>query len=113
MDQNKIYFFGYGANRDAQKISKVLGKTPIYHIGAELEGYQLVYQTLDQIPDPPRKLLEAAWGNTFKAYTINQGSGVVGGVVWEFEPEDLVVMKKWEFDGVWRQFIPVKIKASD
>ena len=113
MDTSKIYFFGYGANRDASKISKVLGKVPPFHFGAILENYSLFYQTLEQIPDPPKKILESAWGPAFKAYTLNPGQGIVAGIVWELEASDLQIIKDWEFDGIWREIIQVKVKSFD
>jgi len=113
MNQDKIYFFGYGANRDVQKIGKILGKTPVSCTGAILEGYSLFYQKLEQIPDPAKGFLRSAWGEDFKAYTINPGSGITAGVIWEITKEDLEIIKKWEFDGIWRQVINIEIKTFE
>lgn len=113
MQEDKIYFFGYGAYRDVQRISKILGHTPAFYSGAILTNFSLYYQSLNQIPLPAKKILSEAWGPEFKAYTIGSGNGIVAGVVWEITQADLELIKKWEFEGVWREIININVKTFD
>jgi hypothetical protein len=113
MEQNKTYFFGYGAYRDAQKIGKILGHVPPSCTGAIVGGYSLFYQTLEQIPAPAGTILKNVWGSDFKAYTINPGAGIVAGVLWEIDQTDLNAIKEWEFTGTWREIISVKTQTFD
>jgi len=110
---NKILFFGYGANRSKSKINQIIGGEPGSGMGAIIEGYRLAYQSLDQIPEPAKTNLQKTWGNDFKAYTLKEGEGVVGGVLWEISEEDFQKIKEWEYIGVWRELIEVDIKTSD
>lgn len=32
--------------------------------------------------------------------------------MYELEKKDFEVFKKWEFDGIWREFVEVSVKAS-
>lgn len=110
---NTVYFFGYGANRDYYKLKEILGKEPKGGKGAILEGFDLAYQTLDQIPEVPRSFLQKVWGDIFRSYTLKKGTGCVSGVVWELEPEDVEKLKEWEFVGKWREIVSVPVKTSD
>lgn len=108
----KVLFFGYGAYRNKGKISQVLGHNPGEGVGAVLEGYVLVYQTIDQLPESLREFFRGVYGNDFRAYTIRKGEGVVSGMLWEINDEDLVTLKKWEFEGIWREVVEVTVKSS-
>ena len=49
----KILFFGYGANKDVNRLKEILGKYPEDGQGAILENYNLAVQNLSQIPPLP------------------------------------------------------------
>lgn len=91
----------------------MFGKEIKARSGAVLENAYLAYQVLDQIPQPPRDILERVWGRNFKCYTARTGEGQIAGVVWELDEEDLKTLKEWEFIGEWRELVQVKVKASD
>lgn len=110
---NDIYFFGYGSYRDPQKLIKLLGKMPVLYSGSIIEGFSLNYQNLIQIPEKVNKILNNVWGQNFKSYTIHPQNGIVSGVVWKITKEDLSIIKEWEFDGIWREFIKVKTKCAN
>lgn len=108
---DSVLFFGYGANRQREKITQVIGKDPGTEIGAILEGYQLAYQSVDQVPQPAQDLLVKLYGNEFKAFTLKEGNGIVQGCVWTISKEDFEKIKEWEFIGVWRELVNVKVKT--
>jgi hypothetical protein len=110
----KVLFFGYGAYRNKNKLAQVLGHTLGEGVGAVLEGYVLVYQTLNQLPANIGEFLRGVYGNDFKAYTIRKGSGVVSGIIWEITNEDLEIIKKWEFIPLspWREIVGINLKSS-
>jgi hypothetical protein len=110
---NNIYFFGYGSYRDPQKLIKLLGKMPVLYSGSIIEGYKLSYQNLNQIPKQVSKILNSVWGQNFRSYTINQQGGIVSGIVWKITPNDLEIIKEWEFDGIWREFITINAKCAN
>jgi len=89
----KILFFGYGANKDVNRLKEILGKYPEGGQGAILENYNLAVQNLSQIPPLAQQILKRVWGNNFQAYTICRGNGFVEGRVWLIEEEDLEKIK--------------------
>jgi hypothetical protein len=108
-----IYFFGYGANRSKTRLRDILGHDPLGGKSAILSNSTLAIQTLDQIPDEPRQVLEKVWGEKFRSYTVKDGKGEVVGVVWQLDEHDLDLLKKWEYIGEWRQLAEVKVKTAD
>lgn len=108
----KILYFGYGANRSSQKIFEILGKEPGGGNSAVLEGFNLYTQTLSQIPEKPRSILEKVWGGEFRSYTLKKGEGSVAGVLWELDEDELKKLQEWEFVGYWKEMIQVPIKTS-
>ncbi len=107
----KTLYFGYGVTREPQMIAAILGKseTELIGIPATLEGYNLVIQRLDQVPDAinhnapipisPRTILKGSWGNDYVSYEIRQGpEGNVSGMVWELTPDERERIKDWELN---------------
>jgi len=95
----KVIFFGYGANKDYYRLREILGKDLKGGESAMLEGFSLATQSLKNISEPPRRILNKVWGDSFHAYTIKRGSGIVAGKAWVLEEEDLEKIKQWEFVG--------------
>lgn len=111
-----VLFFGYGTYRDREKIKRIIGKDPGEGEDAVLEGYDLLIQTLDQIPQTARKILEKAWGEKFRAYTIREGKGIVIGKIWKLDTTDIEKIKDWEFmngSEQWRELIAVTVKSKN
>lgn len=107
-----ILFFGYGANKSRSKIQQIIKRDPGTGIGAVLEGYTLNTQSLNNIPENPRKIIFQLYGSEFKSYSIKKGDGIVLGVIWETTPEELELIKDWESVGTWRELIEVDVKSS-
>ena len=110
---SQVMFFGYGGNRNRDKIKHVIKRDPGLGIGSIVEGYKLGTQNLNQIPSPASDLLRKIWGNQFMAYTLRKGSGIVSGILWEINDQELDLIKEWEFIGAWRELEKVKVKTSD
>jgi hypothetical protein len=108
-----IYYFGYGKNKDPFLFEKILGVIPEGGDGALIQNYNLCYQSLDQIPNPPANILLDVWGKDFHAYTLTSGQGMVVGLIWTIEDTMLDRIKEWEFDGVWRKIIEVEVITYD
>ena len=108
-----IKFFGYGANRNRKRLREILGHEPGGGDSAILNNAILTVQTLDQIPDEPRRILEKVWGEKFRSYTIKDGKGETVGTLWEIDENDLELLKKWEYIGDWREFQEVTVKTAD
>jgi hypothetical protein len=110
-----ILFFGYGTYRDREKIKRIIGRDPGEGEDAILEGYDLLIQTLDQIPSMARKVLEKVWGEKFRAYTIRKGNGIIIGKIWKLDKTDIDKIKDWEFmngSEQWRELATVTIKSK-
>jgi hypothetical protein len=112
MSNKKIIFFGYGANRNRQKISQIIGYDPGEGVGAVLENYILCIQLLIQVPEPIRKFLTQVYGPEFKSYTIRKGEGLVSGTIWELTEEDIGKIHQWEFIGSWREMVNIAVTTS-
>jgi len=111
----KIFFFGYGANKDARRLEEILGKPPEGGQGAILENFSLAIQNLSQIPPSARQILKKIWGDDFQAYTICKGTGFVEGKIWLIEEEDVKKIEQWEFvgDDNWREMTKTEVKTAD
>lgn len=109
---SKVLFFGYGANRSRQKLKEFLGKDLGEGVGAVLRGFTLNVQDLNQVPKAQRDLFLQSYGSDWKAYTIKEGEGVVAGIVWELEEDDLNKLKAWEFVGEYREIISIEVITS-
>lgn len=108
-----IYFFGYGAYKNKERVNLILKRQPKGY-GAVIENYALHIQALEQVPSPVRERLNKVWGPNFRSYTMrtNPGSMVLG-IVWEITEKDFETIRQWEFIGVWREFIQVQVKLFD
>ncbi len=110
---DSISFFGYGANRNHEKIKQIIGRDPGNGLGAIVKGYQLCIQTLSQIPKGPREVLQKSWGNNFKSYTLKKGKGIVGGTVWDLTDKEFHLIKEWEFIGAWRELVTISVQTAN
>ncbi len=94
------YFFGFGADSEAEMIEAVIGRKPTYLGRAMLYNYQLCIQSLKDIPSTgsdPRSILERAWGSDFKSYTIRPHRGeMVRGSLFRVSGYERRLLDKWE-----------------
>ncbi len=96
-------YFGYGPTLKNRKIIKeIIGRDPGEGRSAVIRGFQLGYQSLSQIPESVSNKLLQFWGESFRAYTLVKGPGVVSGIVWEITDEEFIKLQQWNFVGEWR-----------
>ena len=108
------YFFGFGADNQADMLKAVIGRAPIFSGRAILKNYQLCIQSLDDIPtkgDNPKKILENAWGSGFKSYTIRHHNGEqVHGSLFRITRLERRMLDLWELvDEGWQDSIKVRV----
>ena len=106
-------FFGYGANRNRGKLAQVLGHDPGEELGGIVEGYKLCYQNFELIPEKVAEIIGDVYGHEYKTYTLQKGTGLVSGVLFELDVEDFDKIKEWEFVGSWREFVEVEVKLAN
>lgn len=124
--ENKVLYFGYGANRALEMMASITGNKNLVSRPAILTGYTLCVQRLDQIPDTvspgspapisPRQLLKESWPDTFESYIIKPGKreDKILGVVWELTPEERELVREWELiDFGWYQDMEIQVKTQD
>lgn len=112
LSMDKCLFFGYGSNRNRSKIRQIIGRDPGDGVGAIVEGYSLYIQNLEQIPEPAQSDLKNTFGD-FRAFTMRAGRGIIAGIIWSITPEELEVIKQWEYVGIWREIVEITVKSED
>lgn len=109
----KILYFGYGAYRSRNKVLRILGKEPVGGYGALLDNYQLAIEPLELVPEGlPKQILDQIFGKSFRSYTIKKGKGLIAGVIWEFDDNDLKLAEA-EFIGTWRELVEVEVALAN
>ncbi len=117
------FYFGYGANRTAEMMSWITGKSGFKGKPATINGWILGVQKLNQAPNtliptsaglkPLRKHLQTEWGDKFETYVITPGKGKVRGTLWEVKPKERELIKNWERVGFWYKEAQVKASTDD
>jgi hypothetical protein len=113
----RLYFFGYGANRDPEMIAAIIGHRPKVIGKATLENYQLRIQSFQEIPGTTSKplVLLKSWGQSFKSYEITpQPGSKVSGTLFRITLHDRHLIDKWEFaDTDWHDKVLVKVRLQN
>ena len=122
--EDKVLYFGYGANRDARMMKAITG-ADLKGKPAVLRDFKLVVQKLDQLPDTilstapapvsPRAAVAANWLESFESYNIKENpDGKVTGTLWELTPQERELVRDWELvDFGWYEDKKVKIITQD
>lgn len=117
MSDNKIPYFGYGANKTPQMMGAIVGKVPKNSIPIHLEDYELVVQGPNQFSKEVRAIVgihrspeEVA---TFSTYAIRPKAGeTVLGTLWFLTPLERELVDNWELNnGLWYTKTDVSIKV--
>src|SRR5258705_13879559 len=100
-----IYFFGYGADKDASMIEAIVGRKPKGE-KATISGFELCVQSLSDVPFPAQKIIKRSWteDDHFKSYVIRPAKrmdSVVTGTMWELTPLERKLVDNWEITGLW------------
>ena len=123
---NKILYFGYGANSRKKMMEVITGNRNLVGYPAILKGFILCIQRLDQIPDSvlssspapisPRQLLKESWPDSFESYIIKSASKTdeVAGTIWELTFQERELVRDWELiDFGWYRDIKTKALTED
>lgn len=79
---------------------------------AVLEGYNLVVQRLDQVPDPAQKIIRGTWGDTFESYNLTPGDGRIKGFKCTITEDQMKRLAEWEFEEFgW--FVPREVEITN
>lgn len=111
-----VYYFGWGANSEAEMVASVIGRVPDAICKAVLRDYQLCVQTLKDVPDngdSPRAILRKVWGEDFKSYVIQQSKGhKLEGSLYRMTAKEIKMLDIWELviEG-WQE--PVMVEVVD
>jgi hypothetical protein len=124
MDNGKILYFAYGANKTAEMMASITGNKNLTGRPAVLEGYGIFVQKLNQVPDviaphspakiSPQQILRNVWDKNFESYVIKPAEErQVHGTVWELTPLERELVRNWELiDFGWYKDAEVKIKTD-
>ncbi len=114
----KGYFFGYGADQEADMLKAITGRDPEVFGRAVLKDYELRIQKLDEITNKgenPREILRKSWGDKFVSYVIVPKKGSeVEGTLFHLPIHDRNLVDGWELvkQGWYRRQF-VKVLAED
>ncbi|MCL4418736.1 hypothetical protein M1146_01385 [Patescibacteria group bacterium] len=64
---------------------------------AFLDGYNLVVQRLNQIPESAQKIIRGSWGDNFESYNLAPGEGSIKGIKCKVTKDQWDRLKDWEF----------------
>jgi len=107
MNQKLIYYFGYGANVDADMLEAIIGRRPEGKL-AKLKSFELCVQHWHEIEEKVRNLLAKYWNESFRSYSIRPAeSEEVQGIVWEITEQEHKRIGKWELHKLW--YMPTKV----
>ena len=115
MEEERILYFGYGLNRSPDFLEALLGRVPELHeADAVLNGYELLVQSLDELPEAAQQNIAESYGRDFVSYVICKSGGkYVRGSIWSITPSELRILNNWEFEGVWQKLVDVEITGKD
>jgi len=97
--EDRVLYFGYGANRDASMMAAILDRPASELVGHPLvlDNYALVVQRLDQIPESASTILRGSWDDDFVSYAaVRQEGSKLSGIAWELTQDELDRMNDWE-----------------
>lgn len=123
--ENKILYFGYGANSQKEMMASITGNQNLKGLPARLKDMSLYVQRFDQVPDnispaspipiSPRQLLAESWNDKFMTYMIKPKEGsIVKGTIWELSPKERDLVREWELiDFGWYKDLQGKALTED
>jgi len=117
----RVYYFGYGAERDPNAVQAIIGARPKVIGKATIHDYELRIQNMHDIRQSAkplaRKILESAWGDSsFKSYVAlpKKGSKIVG-TLYRMSLRRRHILDKWELiEEGWfeKVFLPVTLESG-
>jgi len=113
--RTKVFYFGYGANRDAEMINALIGRKPKGK-PAKLFAHKLYVQAWTDIPNEVRDELSPHWTDTFKSYIVcptENSSDFVVGKLWEISRSERKILDAWEVSGKWYDIDVLQYEDND
>jgi len=105
--QEKIYYFGYGTNKDLAMMQHMVGRKDLTGEPGVLLDYELAIQNFNQIrgeikngspaPVSPRQIIEEGFDNTFELFVARPKKGAkCHGTIWHLTPHEFELTREWE-----------------
>lgn len=106
--ENKILYFGYGANSRKEMMEAITGNKNLNGQPGVLRGFKLFVQKMNQVPDSvfpgapapisPKVILKPNWGDDFETYIVKPAGekDEVAGTVWELTSLQRELVRDWE-----------------
>ena len=95
------FYFGFGANRSAEMIRAITGRSAI-GVPAQIMHFQLCTESLRNIPLRARRILAKKWGEDFVSYGIvPKREQQVRGHLWLLTDRQRECVRQWELVGAW------------
>lgn len=106
--KNFIYYFGYGANTDAEMVKAIIGRRPEGK-KAKLKNFELCVQRWHEMDDEvKRALIICKWNSAFRTYCARLNVGKeTQGVLWTITKDEHRHISNWEMHGLW--YKPTKV----
>lgn len=77
-----------------------------------LDGYDLVIQKIDQIPETPQRIIRGTWGEDFESYNLTPGLGSIKGIKCRITEDQWARLDDWEF-GEFGWFVPKEVEVRN
>ena len=75
---------------------------------AVLEGYDLVVQKIDQLPEAAQRIIRETWGNSFESYNLTPGNGSIKGIKCKITEDQWARLDDLEL-GEFGWFVPKEV----
>ena len=114
--ENKILYFGYGANSQKEMMEAITGNRNLVGQPGILKGFKLCIQGMVHVPDSAKKILKENWPDSFETYIIKPGEEAdeIIGTVWELNPLERELVRDWELiDFGWYKDKKAKAVTAD
>ena len=82
---------------DGDLIRTLTGQAVREKEDALLDGYNLVVQRLDKIPESVQKIIRGSWGDNFESYNLSPGEGSIKGIKCKVTQDQWDRLKDLEF----------------
>src|SRR6185369_880419 len=108
-----IYFFGYGADKDADMMKAIVGRVPKGE-KATISGFELCVQTLADLPFKAQQIVKNSWDHSFRSYALRASKNMnstVEGMMWELSPLERKLIDNWEITGFWFDVFLMNLEA--
>ncbi len=111
-EEKLINVFLTGLLTDNELIETLTGKPLKYNEDVVLEGFDLVIQRLNDIPESARDLLKKTWGDNFESYNLLPGERSIRGIKCQITQDQWNRLDDWEL-GEFGWFVPQEVEIKN